>query len=103
MTVYVDDMRAPYKMKRWPYRKLIMSHMFCDPIEDFHALHRMVDIIGLSRRWFQGQKAEFPHYDICQSMRKIAVQNGAIEVTMREMVKMIQARRKPQPEEISWK
>ena len=72
VSVYVDDMRAPYG-------RMVMSHMVADTVEELHA---MADRIGVARRWYQDR-----HYDICQSKRALAVKYGAREVTRREAVK----------------
>ena len=61
-----------------------MCHMLADTLEE---LHLMADTIGVQRKWFQ-DKASTPHYDICKAKREIAVENGAIEVTRREMAKV---------------
>ncbi|MBM3551865.1 MAG: DUF4031 domain-containing protein [Alphaproteobacteria bacterium] len=71
MSVYVDDMRAPY-------RRMIMCHMLADSVDELHA---MADRIGVVRRWFQGD-----HYDICLAKRALALQAGAVEISMREAV-----------------
>jgi hypothetical protein len=65
MSVYVDDMRAPYG-------RMIMCHMVADSLDELHA---MADRIGVARKWFQGD-----HYDIALSKRAIAIAAGAIEV-----------------------
>lgn len=78
MTVYVDNMRAPYG-------RLIMCHMIADTDEELHA---MADKIGVARRWHQGD-----HYDICLSKRALAVSFGAQEITLRQAGAM-HARRK---------
>ena len=77
MGVYVDDMKAPYG-------RMIMCHMVADTLGE---LHNMADTIGVDRKHFQPKS--MPHYDICQSKRKIAIENGAIEVTQREVVKIM--------------
>ena len=76
MSVYVDKARHPY-------RRMIMCHMIADTEEE---LHQMADKIGVKRKWFQ-KHSSFPHYDICKTKRKLAVENGAIEVTPKELVK----------------
>lgn len=77
MTVYVDDMRAPY-------RGMLMSHMIADTVDE---LHQMADTVGLKRKWFQNH-GSFPHYDLCQAKKKLAVQAGAVEVSQREIVRI---------------
>lgn len=69
MTVYVDDMQAPF-------RRMIMCHMIADTPEELHA---MADRIGVARRWFQGD-----HYDIAMIKRRLAVAAGAQQITWRQ-------------------
>ena len=91
MTVYVDNMRAPY-------RRMVMCHMIADTEDELHA---MADKIGVAREWYQGD-----HYDVCLQKRALAVQNGAKEVTQRELGMMIIARRKTErasPDELKEK
>ena len=74
MAVYVDDVFIPYgRMK--------MCHMVADTEEE---LHEMADKIGMRREWFQN--GSHPHYDVSKSRRKMAVENGAVEITIRELV-----------------
>ncbi|MBA7526217.1 hypothetical protein ES705_18378 [subsurface metagenome] len=74
MPVYVDDMFIPFgRMK--------MCHMAADTEEELHA---MADRIGMKREWFQ--EGSIPHYDVSMSRRKLAVEHGAVEVTVRELV-----------------
>jgi len=70
MTVYVDNMRAPYG-------RMVMCHMIADTEEE---LHIMAAAIGVARKWYQKG-----HYDICLSKRAKAIEYGAIEVTRREL------------------
>jgi len=55
-------------------------------------LHSMADLIGVNRKWYQGD-----HYDIALSKRAIAVSNGAIEITIRECAVMAAHRRRGNP------
>ena len=76
MSVYVDDVFIPYgRMK--------MCHMIADSEDE---LHEMADKIGMRRAWFQNGRR--PHYDVSKSRRKLAVEYGAIEVTIRELISM---------------
>ena len=82
MTVYVDDMRAPFG-------RMIMCHMVADTSEE---LHEMAARIGVARRWVQQSGTYKEHYDICLSMRAKAVRAGASEITWRECGIMVAAR-----------
>ncbi len=78
MAVFVDRARLPLG-------RMLMSHMIADSVEE---LHEMADRIGLKREWFQDHG--FPHYDICQGKRWLAIRHGAVPVTTRMMVRQIQ-------------
>lgn len=82
MTVYVDDMKARYG-------RLVMCHMIGDREEELHA---MADRIGVARKWYQGD-----HYDIALSKRKLAVEAGAVEITMRQAALMMGLQRRGLP------
>lgn len=83
MAVYVDDMRAPYG-------RMVMCHMAADTTGELLA---MADKIGVARRWLQKPGSWQEHFDIAMSKRALAVQHGAIEVTRKELVKGMMARR----------
>lgn len=88
MPVYVD-------CGRFPYGRMIMSHMLADTPEE---LHRMADLIGIDRKWFQPRST--PHYDVCQERRKRAIAAGAIVIGRKETVDLI--RRIRSAPEIDW-
>lgn len=87
MTVYVDNMRAPFG-------RMIMSHMIADTDTELHA---MADRIGIARRWHQGD-----HYDVSQSRRAAAIAAGAVAIARRQLSAMALVRRRtgalPAPE-----
>lgn len=83
MTVYVDDMRAPFG-------RLIMCHMLADTDAE---LHTMADRIGVARRWHQAPPRHDSHYDIALSKRALAVRAGAVEITWRQAASMNMRRR----------
>jgi hypothetical protein len=62
-----------------------MSHLVADSLGELHA---MASRIGLKREWFQSKST--PHYDVCQAKRVLAIQEGAIVITRRELVAIIQ-------------
>lgn len=82
MTVFVDDMRMPY-------RGMVMCHLIADTDAE---LHDMVDRIGVSRRWHQAPPRHPSHYDIALSKRSLAVALGAREITMRQCSCMLRRR-----------
>lgn len=77
MAVYVDDFNAPFG-------RMLMCHMMADTLEELNA---MAGKIGVAGRWIQ-LEGRFPHYDICLSKKKLAIQCGAIECTARDLVKL---------------
>lgn len=82
--VYVDE-------SIWPYGRMMMCHMFADTEEE---LLEMADKIGVARKWIQ-KESRLIHFDICKSKRKLAVKNGAQEVTRREVVAHMRKHGKP--------
>lgn len=79
MTVYVDDMYAPFgRMK--------MCHMVADTHEE---LVTMAVCIGLSPRWIQHEGGSHEHFDVSTSKRQLAIEHGAKEITMLELVEIL--------------
>lgn len=83
MSVYVDA-------ENLKFRNMIMCHMIADSVDE---LHDMALKIGLKKEWFQANSS-FPHYDISLSVKKKALELGAIEVSRRELVLKIKALKK---------
>jgi hypothetical protein len=83
VNVYVDDMRAQFG-------SLVMCHMIADsPAE----LLEMADRIRVQRKWIQKAGTIYEHFDVCLSKRALAVRNGAREISMKELGRMLHARR----------
>ena len=83
MTVYVDDMRAPFG-------RMLMCHMLADTTEELLA---MADRIGVARKWIQYPGTTREHFDIALGKRALAVAAGAKEITWREAGRMQRERR----------
>lgn len=83
MAVYVDNMRAPFGGMK-------MCHMIADTTDE---LLQMVDAIGVQRKWIQNAGTHREHFDICLSKRKLAIANGAIELSMLDLGRVLQAKR----------
>lgn len=84
MSVYVDDMRAPFG-------RMVMCHMIADSAEELNA---MADTIGVARRWIQKPGTPREHYDVCLGARAKAVAAGAKEITWHQCGEATLARRK---------
>lgn len=88
MTVYVDDM---YLRPLGRYERMKMSHMIADSTEE---LLEMADKIGVDRKWIQSPGTPREHFDIALSKRRLAVREGAEEITLKELAKMIAKRQR---------
>jgi hypothetical protein len=86
MSVYVDDMRAPYG-------RMVMCHMTADSSEELLAMART---IGVSERWIQEPGTWQEHFDISLGKRALAVKAGAVEATGRERVMAMIEKREAQ-------
>ncbi|MEC7763343.1 MAG: DUF4031 domain-containing protein [Pseudomonadota bacterium] len=83
MTVYVDTMRARFG-------RMTMCHMIADSTGELLA---MADRIGVQRKWIQNPGSHREHFDIALSKRKLAIEAGAVEVSMMELGRILRARR----------
>lgn len=84
MAVYVD------RMRRKALGKTFTAHMVADSTEELDA---MAANLGLKAAWRQKTGTPMEHYDLVESKRQLAVMLGAIEVTTREMGRILTARR----------
>jgi hypothetical protein len=48
----------------------------------------MATKIGVNHKWLQDKGTYQEHFDICASKKKLAIQYGAKEITMRELSEM---------------
>lgn len=84
MSVYIDSYNAPYgRMK--------MSHLVADTTKE---LLDMVDKIGVNKKWMQKKGKYDEHFDICLSKKLLAIQNGAIEINLKELITFMRNKRK---------
>lgn len=81
MPVYVDDM---YKRPMGRLGRMKLSHMYADTTDELYDMARQ---IGLNTAWVQYDSVcgARTHFDVSMAYRKLAIENGAIEITMREM------------------
>ena len=84
MSVYVDNMRSRVG-------RLVLCHMMADTTEELHA---MADRIGMKRHWCQYEGTDREHYDVSLAKRALALRYGAVEITPKDMVRIVQERRR---------
>ena len=82
--VYVDTMRATFG-------RMVMAHMIADTHDELIA---MADKIGVDVKWIQRRGHAYEHFDITLGRKKLAIQFGAKEITQREMLKIINAKKR---------
>lgn len=82
MVVYVDPL---FKAVPRTSQAKLHGNQWCHLVTDgeIEELHVFAETIGLRRSWFQ--RSSVPHYDLTPSKRMLAVENGAIEVTAKEL------------------
>ncbi len=68
----------------WPWRDRLWCHLVSDTSLD--ELHAFAEWIGVPRRGFQGD-----HYDIPTEARLVAIEEGAIPSTGRQVVEALRA------------
>ncbi len=85
VTVYLDDWRQRAHLgpvdDRW-------SHLVADTDDE---LHEFAARMGMRRAWFQEKpgRPHHSHYDIPERARPEALANGAVEVTWRQLGRML--------------
>jgi len=84
MAVYVDRMQAEF-------RRMVMCHMVADTSRE---LKEMAKKIGVKEKWIQGQGTYKEHFDVCLSKRKLALANGAIEISREQLFSILEKKRK---------
>lgn len=76
--VYVDDLFF------WPGKQKLWCHMWADSISELHA---MADTIDVKRCWYENKRGRnFPHYDLHEDKRNIALSHGAIRKNLRDYI-----------------
>jgi len=74
--------------RQYKYKSMLMSHMAATSLKELHAFAALLKI---HPRHFQNKalKPSRPHYDICQTKVKIALQHGAVLTDDREIIHML--------------
>lgn len=77
MAILVDQAIWPWRGRRW-------AHLVSD--SSYDELHEFAALLGLERKWFQGD-----HYDIPADYRERALELGAEPVDARDLVRRLRA------------
>ena len=83
MTVYVDNLRAPFG-------RMLMSHMLADTSAELETMART---IGLKPEWIQDAGTHREHYDVSVRHRELAIAHGAQAVGVRVLGSLIRDKR----------
>lgn len=86
MPVYVDDMRAPALISgtrgKW-------CHLIADSSDELAAF---AAILRLQPTWVQFPGTFREHYDVSESIRRRAIEHGAIPISLREAGRLFRTR-----------
>ncbi len=83
MTVYVDDMRAPFG-------RMVMCHMLADTEAELLEMARR---IGVDVKWLQSAGTYRAHFDVCLSKREKAIRLGAVPIDRRGVARLLRGKR----------
>jgi hypothetical protein len=78
VTVYVDDMRRKAKVEGGPPWGANWSHLQADTHEELMAF---ADRLGLNPKWIQKPGTVIEHFDVTDTVRRRAIELGAVEIT----------------------
>ncbi len=76
---------------KFAFGGMVMCHCIADTTEELIA---MMVAIGVQTKWIQKPGTHREHFDICLAKRALAVKQGAIEITQRELALKVHDRRK---------
>ena len=68
-----------------------VSRQWCHLVaegNDLESLHAFASRIGCRRSWFQDRPG-FPHYDLTPGHRAVAVREGAVDIKLRDLIRMM--------------
>lgn len=73
--------------REYIYRNMLMSHMIADTLDELHGMAHKLGI----RNNFQDKPGK-PHYDISKAKKQQAIKLGAIEISDKEIVRILRRR-----------
>ncbi len=75
MAIYVDFVCIEFRGYKW-------CHMLADSLQELHDFAAFIEV---DQRLFH-RTASYPHYDVTLQMREIALENGAIAATRKQII-----------------
>ena len=103
MTIFVDELRAWPDQPKHGRAALHFGngkrscHLTTDgPIEELHAF---AEKIGLKREWFQ-ERSVIPHYDLTPGKRMDALDEGAEEISRRDLMRLRMQQKPPTMDDV---
>ncbi len=75
MAIYVDFVCIEFRGYQW-------CHMLADSLQELHDFAAFIEV---DQRLFH-RTASYPHYDVTLQMREIALENGAIAATRKQII-----------------
>ncbi len=75
MAVYVDDAAIVWRSKK-------RFHLCADSVSE---LHEFAQRAAINKCWFH-RKSRYPHYDVTEPQREVALSLGATALTSRDLV-----------------
>ena len=79
MTVYVDNANLAFG-------RMIMCHVIADSDTE---LLSAIEKINLDKKYHQYPNTWKSHFDVCKSKKKLLIENGAVEISYKELGKII--------------
>lgn len=83
MSVYVDNYRGRLG-------RMLMAHLVADTHDE---LMRMAARLNLNPDWIQSPGTPREHFDVSLRKRDLAVRHGAVEVSSRDIVRILRERK----------
>ena len=75
MAIYVDFVCIEFRGYKW-------CHMLADSLQELQDFAAFIEV---DQRLFH-RTASYPHYDVTLQMREIALENGAIAATRKQII-----------------
>lgn len=75
MAIYVDFVCIEFRGYKW-------CHMLADSLQELHDFAAFIEVDQLLFH----RTASYPHYDVTLQMREIALENGAIAATRKQII-----------------